>query len=358
MARLLALTAAALLLSAACAASASAARRPVAVPSSPPTLREAAAGAGVLVGTAVTASTLIGNARYGRTAATEFDVITPGSEMKWAAIEPTRGRTDWGAADAAVAFAATHHQAVRGHTLLWQEQIPDWVATGGLDSAELSAIVRRHIAQEVGRYRGRIATWDVVNEPLADDGTLRSDVFSRTLGPRYIADALTEAHAADPHARLYLNDFDIEGVNAKSTAMLDLVTSLRNRDVPIDGVGIQTHLALGHVPPDFARNIARFTAAGFEVWLTEVDVRMPLPPTPAALAQQAADYTAIVTDCLVVTRCVGISVWGFTDLDSWIPATFPGQGSADLFDADLQPKPAYAAVVAALRGRDRTLPGP
>jgi endo-1,4-beta-xylanase len=356
MARLLALTATTLLLSVACASPATHHSAPAAP--ALPTLRQVAAGSGVRIGTAVTASTLIGNARYGATAAREFDALTPGSEMKWALIEPARGRYDWGAADATVAFAAAHHQAVRGHTLLWQEQIPDWLANGGFGAPELSAIVRQHIEKEVGRYRGRIASWDVVNEPLDDGGGLRSDLFSRAMGPAYIADALTQAHAADPHARLYVNDFDIEGVNAKSTAMLNLVTSLRKQGVPIDGVGIQTHLALGHVPADFAQNIARFAAAGFDVWLTEIDVRIPLPPTPGALARQASDYTTIVNDCLVVTRCVGVSVWGFTDLDSWIPATFPGQGSADLFDADIKPKPAYGAVLAALRGRGRTLAAP
>jgi endo-1,4-beta-xylanase len=316
----------------------------------PPALRQAATARGLTIGTAVTTSTLTSSTRYGATAGREFSAITPGNEMKWATIEPSRGHPDWRGADATVAFATAHHQVVRGHTLLWQEQLPAWLTSGSFDAADLTTIVHQHIATEVGRYRGRLVSWDVVNEPLNDDGTLRSTIFSTTLGPGYIADALTRAHAADPTAKLYLNDFGIEGVNAKSTAMLDLVESLEQRGVPIDGVGMQTHLVLGQVPADFARNIARFTAAGLDVWLTEVDVRMTLPATPALLTRQASDYAQIVGACLAVVRCVGVTVWGFTDLDSWVPAAFPGYGAADIFDASIAPKPAYDAMLAALGG--------
>jgi endo-1,4-beta-xylanase len=321
----------------------------------PTTLRQAAEALGLEVGTAVTASTLTGNAKYGATAAREFNAITPGNEMKWGTIEPTRGQFNWTGADATVAFATANNQVVRGHTLLWHNQLPGWLTSGGFSAADLTTIVHQHVATEVGRYRGKLISWDVVNEPFNEDGTLRSTIFSTTLGPGYIADALTQAHAADPTARLYVNDFNIEGVNAKSTAMLNLVTSLKQQGVPIDGVGIQTHLVLGQVPADFAQNVARFTAAGFDVWLSEVDVRMTLPATPAMLTQQASDYTKIVNACLSVKRCVGITVWGFTDLDSWVPGTFPGQGAADVFDTNIDPKPAYSAV---LTTRGGTAPTP
>jgi endo-1,4-beta-xylanase len=324
----------------------------------PTTLRQAADVLGLKVGTAVTASTLTGNAKYGATTAREFNAITPGNEMKWGSIEPTRGQLDWTGADATVAFATANNQVVRGHTLLWHNQLPGWLTSGGFNAADLTAIVHQHIATEVGRYKGRLISWDVVNEPFNEDGTLRSTVFSTTLGPGYIADALTQARAADPAAKLYINDFNIEGINAKSTAMLNLVTSLKQQGVPIDGVGIQTHLILGQVPSDFAQNIARFTAAGFDVWLSEVDVRMTLPATPAMLAQQASDYTKIVNACLSVKRCVGITVWGFTDLDSWVPGTFPGQGAADIFDTNMDPKPAYSAVLTALGGAPQATPTP
>jgi endo-1,4-beta-xylanase len=205
-----------------------------------------------------------------------------------------------------------------------------------------------HVATEAGRYAGEILAWDVVNEPFNEDGTFRTSIFEQASnGPDYIAMALHAARRADPAARQYLNDYNIEGINAKSTAMRNLATSLRAQGVPIDGIGIQTHVILGQVPSDLAANLARFTAAGFEVCLTEIDVRIPLAggeATPDQLAEQGADYASIVEAGLAVRGCVGVTVWGFTDLDSWIPRAFPGQGAADLLDASLSPKPAYLAM--------------
>jgi endo-1,4-beta-xylanase len=211
--------------------------------------------------------------------------------------------------------------------------------------------MRQHIATEAGRFAGKVISWDVVNEPFNEDGTLRSDIFEQaTGGPGYIAMALTAAHQADPNAKLYLNDFNIEGVNAKSTAMLNLVTSLKQQGVPIDGVGLESHFILGQVPSTMQQNIARFVAAGVAVWITELDDRITLPASTANLATQANDYAQVVTACLAVTGCVGITVWGFTDLDSWIPGAFPGQGAGDVFDSNIDPKPAYSSVLRALGG--------
>jgi endo-1,4-beta-xylanase len=314
------------------------------------TLRQLADAKHLKIGTAVTASNLTGIARYGAVAAREFNSMTPGNEMKWGSIEPARGQLNFAGADQIVATAAANSQAVRGHTLVWHNQLPSWLTSGGFTGPQLLQIMRQHIATEVGRYAGKLVSWDVVNEPFNEDGTLRSTIFSQGIGASYIADALTAARAADPTAKLYVNDFNIEGVNAKSTAMLNLVTSLKQQGVPIDGVGIQTHLILGQVPSDFARNIARFAALGLDVWLSEVDVRMNLPADATKLAQQSSDYTKIAQACLAVSRCVGITVWGFTDFDSWVPGTFPGQGSADIFDTNFDPKPAYNAVLVALGG--------
>jgi endo-1,4-beta-xylanase len=312
------------------------------------TLRQLGDRCGLHVGTAIRARTTSDNVAYGAIAAREFNSITPANEMKWASVEPAREQFDWSGADATIAFARAHDQVVRGHTLVWHRQLPGWLTSGGFTGRQVLELMTGHVATEVGRYAGEIVAWDVVNEPFNEDGTFRTSVFEQASnGPDYIETALHAARSADPAARLYLNDYNIEGINAKSTAMLDLATSLRRQGAPIDGVGIQTHLILGHVPADFAENIDRFAAAGFEVCLTEIDVRIPLDggeATPAQLAEQAADYAKIVEACLAVRGCVGLTVWGFTDLDSWIPRAFPGHGAADLLDANLGPKPAYLAT--------------
>jgi endo-1,4-beta-xylanase len=170
------------------------------------------------------------------------------------------------------------------------------------------------------------------------------------MGSGYIADAIRTAHAADPNAKLYLNDYNIEGENAKSDAMYSLVQSLLAQGVPINGVGLESHFILGQVPSTMQANMQRFAALGLDVAVTELDDRIQLPASSANLAQQATDYSTVISDCLAVTRCVGVSQWGVGDADSWIPGTFSGYGAATMYDQNYQPKPAYNASVSALGG--------
>ncbi|MEU0025140.1 endo-1,4-beta-xylanase [Streptomyces sp. NPDC006335] len=311
-------------------------------------LRDLAAAKGKVIGTAVTGSKLTGT--YGDLAGTQFNSLTPGNAMKWGSVEPTRGSYDWAEADQIVNFAEAHNQQVRGHTLVWHSQNPSWLTNGTWTQAQLSRLLNDHIALEVGRYKGRLAAWDVVNEPFNEDGTYRQTLWYNGLGTGYIAQALTAARAADPAAELYINDYNVEGVNAKSTALYNLVKSLKQQGVPIDGVGLQAHLIVGQVPSTLQQNIQRFADLGVDVAITELDIRMTLPSDSAKLTQQAADYKAVMNACVAVTRCVGATVWGFTDSDSWIPSTFPGQGAATPYDDNYAPKPAYHAIAEALGG--------
>ncbi len=272
----------------------------------------------------------------------QFDMVTPGNEMKWDTTEPADGTFNFGPGDQIVAYAHAHHMVVRGHNLVWQSQLPTWVSSLPLD--QVKAVMEQHIRTEVSHYRGQVYSWDVVNEPLNADGSLVDDVFYQAMGPGYIADALRTAHAADPRARLYLNDYNIEGINPKSDAMYNLVKSLRQQGVPINGVGLESHFILGTVPSTMLANMRRFAALGVDVAVTELDDRIQLPATSADLAQQASDYATVVGDCLAVRRCVSISQWGIGDADSWIPGFFAGYGAATMFDENYQPKPAFYAT--------------
>ena len=318
-------------------------------------LRDLAAAKGKVIGTAVTGSKLTGT--YGDLAGAQFNSLTPGNAMKWGSVEPARGSFDWTEADQIVAFAQAHNQQVRGHTLVWHNQNPSWLTNGNWTAAQLSSLLQNHISTEVGRYKGRITAWDVVNEPFNEDGTYRSDLWYDTLGADYIANALTWAHAADPAAKLYINDYNVEGVGAKSTALYNLVKDLKSRGVPIDGVGLQAHLILGQVPSSLQQNIQRFADLGVDVSITELDVRMALPADSTKLAQQAADYKSVLSACVAVTRCAGVTVWGFADSDSWVPGTFPGYGAATPYDENYAPKPAYHAIAEALGGTTTPPPG-
>ncbi|WP_329532794.1 endo-1,4-beta-xylanase [Streptomyces sp. NBC_01450] len=311
-------------------------------------LRDLAAAKGKVIGTAVTGSKLTGT--YGDIAGAQFSSLTPGNAMKWETVEPTRGTYNWAEADQIVAFAQAHNQQVRGHTLVWHSQNPSWLTNGTWTSAQLGSLLQDHITTEVTRYKGKLAAWDVVNEPFNEDGTYRSTLWYNGLGSDYIAQALTWAHAADPSAKLYINDYNVEGVNAKSTALYNLVKSLKERGVPIDGVGLQAHLILGQVPSTLQQNIQRFADLGVDVAITELDIRMQVPSDSTKLTQQAADYKAVFDACVAVSRCYGVTVWGFTDSDSWIPDVFSGYGAATPYDENYAPKPAYYAIASSLGG--------
>ncbi|MFE5244813.1 MULTISPECIES: endo-1,4-beta-xylanase [unclassified Streptomyces] len=311
----------------------------------PQTLGGLGKKAGLRIGTAVNTTALAENAPYRAKVAGEFSSVTAENVMKWEAVEPQRGTYDWAAADELVDFAKKNNQLVRGHTLVWHSQLPAWLNNGDFTAGELREILRRHITDQVRHFKGDIWQWDVVNEAFNDDGTLRDSIWLRKLGPGYIADAFRWAHQADPKARLFINDYNIEGVNAKSTALYDLVTELRKQRVPIHGVGVQGHLGVQYsAPHDIADNLARFDRLGLETAITEADVRMPMPADSTKLEAQAEGYGVLLRGCLLTPGCNDFTVWGFTDAYSWVPDTFPGQGAANILDENYAPKPAYGTL--------------
>ncbi|OIJ85963.1 1,4-beta-xylanase [Streptomyces sp. MUSC 14] len=313
-----------------------------------PTLADLARRHGRYFGSATDNPELTDSA-YTKILGSEFDMITPGNGMKWYATEPRQGAFDWTAGDQIVNLARENHQQVRAHTLVWHSQLPDWLTSKQWTADALRAVLKRHITTEVQHYRGEVYSWDVVNEAFNDDGSYRESLWYKTLGPGYIADALRWAHEADPHARLYLNDYNTEATGPKSDAYYALAKNLKAAGVPLDGIGFQTHLALQYgYPTTIEDNLSRFSALGLDTALTEVDVRMQLPATGAKLAEQADWYRQLTQACLAVRRCAGITVWDYTDKYSWIPAVFPGEGAALPWDEQLNPKPAYQALREAL----------
>jgi endo-1,4-beta-xylanase len=286
--------------------------------------------------------------RYTQILGSEFSQITVGNTMKWQYTEPSRGRFDYTAAEEIVDLAESNGQSVRGHTLVWHNQLPSWV--DDVPAGELLGVMRDHITHEVDHFKGRLIHWDVVNEAFEEDGSRRQSVFQQKIGDSYIAEAFKAARAADPDVKLYYNDYNIEGIGPKSDAVYEMVKSFKTQGIPIDGVGMQAHLIAGQVPASLQENIRRFADLGVDVALTELDIRMTLPRTAAKDAQQATDYGAVVEACLAVSRCVGITVWDYTDKYSWVPSVFPGQGAALPWDEDFAKKPAYHAIAAALNG--------
>jgi endo-1,4-beta-xylanase len=309
------------------------------------TIGSAAAAKGRTFGAAVSAS-LLGGPQYSNLLSTQFTGLTPGNEMKWQTIEPSRGSFNFGPADEIVSYAQSHNMKVRGHVLVWYIQLAGWVSSISSGSDLLQAM-KGHIAEEAGHYKGKVVSWDVVNEAFNDDGLPRSSIFQQMIGDSYIEQAFNATHAADPNALLCYNDYNIEGINTKSDAVYNMVKDFKSRGIPIGCVGFQSHFIVGQIPSSFQANLQRFAALGVTVQLTELDIRMPTPASSENLQQQAKDYTSVIQACLAVSLCNNITVWGVYDGDSWIPPVFPGYGAALLFDTNYQPKPAYNSTLQA-----------
>ncbi|KAI0375983.1 endo-beta-1,4-glucanase [Pilatotrama ljubarskyi] len=275
-----------------------------------------------------------------------FGQITPRKAMKWVETEPERGVYTFAQGDETVQFAKSSGKILRGHNCVWYNSLPDWVTDTTWTASELTEVVQEHCFNIVHRWRGKMYSWDVINEPFNDDGTWRETLWYKTLDATYIPLALRAARAADPRTKLYINEYNITGTGPKATSMKKLVRDLKRAGVPLDGVGIQAHEAVGEVPTDIRRNLEEFVALGVEVAITELDVRFStLPPDEAGIKQQRKDYETIIAACAEVKGCVGVTVWDFTDKYSWIPGTFPGEGDASPWDENLQKKPAYYGIV-------------
>ncbi len=318
-------------------------------------LRTHAAARGKFIGAALATSPLSGESSYRNIAATEFNQVTAENAMKWDSTEPSQGQFNFSGADAIVNFATQNNQQVHGHTLVWHQQTPGWVQ--GLGASAMRTAIQNHISGVVGRYADNpaVVSWDVVNEVFDDNGNMRTSFWYNTLGQSYIADAFRAARAADSNARLCINDYNVEGINAKSTAMYNLVSSLRQQGVPVDCVGFQGHLAIQYgFPNDLQQNLQRFADLGVQVRITELDIRMQMPRNSSKDSTQATYYRNVVNACNAVTACAGVTIWGFTDKYSWVPDTFSGEGAALIYDESYQQKPAYTAVHDALAGGTST----
>ncbi|MFG3300368.1 endo-1,4-beta-xylanase [Micromonospora chersina] len=342
-------------------------------------LRNLALRHGLAIGTAVDLAALDDPAdpRYRQLAASEFSTVTAENAMKWESLEPTRGSYNWGPADQLVAFAKQNNQRVRGHVLVWHNQLPGWltsgVSDGSISDTELRDILRNHITAVVTHFKGRIWQWDVVNEAVSDPWDTPSTLhykgfWAQHLGPDYIADAFRWARAADPHALLFYNDYNIEAfgsgdpANDKTQFVYDMAKDLLAQGVPIDGIGSQGHLGTQYGNFDtlqVAGALRKFAGLGLATAFTEVDVRSQLTAGVQAgdsneinprLQASAANFSVLLQACLAERHCLSFTVWGFTDKHSWVPGWFsdPPEGLATIYDENYQPKRAYQEMKADL----------
>jgi endo-1,4-beta-xylanase len=328
--------------------------------SSTETLRSAGASKNLLVGTAVSFRELQRPA-FTAVLAEQAAIVVAENEMKWSLIHPEPDRFDFSRGDALVEFAAGHNQRVRGHNLCWHEQLPSWFKRDATSDNVLD-LLRRHITTVVTHYGGRMHSWDVVNEAVnVKDGRsdgLRDTPWLTLAGPGYLDAAFRTARASDRGALLTYNDYDLEQDSAeheaKRKAVLALLTGLGERNVPIDALGLQAHLkALGEPPRwdglhQFVNDVEKL---GLQIFITELDVDdTDLPGDTAERDHLVAGlYGDFLSQVLRHKSVTALLTWGLTDADSWLKSFRPRKDQLPPrplpFDADLRPKPAFAAML-------------
>ena len=314
------------------------------------TLRSHLEGSPLKIGSAVADRPLRFETPYATTLALEFNAVTPENSMKWAQIHPEPDRYDFAQSDRLVSFAKTHDMLIRGHVLVGHEDNPAWLEAADLSRPEAIEVMRDHITTVVERYKGSIAQWDVVNEPLVDDasGELRASVWQRLIGDDYIALAFRFARQADPDAQLFLNEYDGISPGYKTDNIIALARDLLDQNAPIDGIGFQFHILNGIDQPAVAAKLREVSDLGLEIAMTEVDNGLDDPGADGALDEQAAVFGGLLSTCIENERCNTFVMWGFTDRHSWIPEKFPGYFEATIFDEQLAPKSAYSSLHEAL----------
>lgn len=310
---------------------------------------------------------------------TQFNTISPENVLKWESVHPQPGQFNFSSSDRYVAFGQANGMFIVGHNLIWHEQTPRWVFedTGGhpVDRTTLLQRMREHILTVVGRYRGKIGGWDVVNEAVNEDGTLRNSPWRKIIGDDYLIKAYQFAHEADPRAELYYNDYSLENP-AKRNGAIALIKKLQAAGIPISAIGLQEHDKLDWPGTNqLDETISVFARLGVKVMITELDVDVLPSPTRSQsadvslnftlqsqlnpypnglpdsvqqkLAQRYADlFSVFVKHRDSITR---VTFWGVTDADSWLN-NWPVRGRTSyplLFGRDFQPKPAFTAVLAA-----------
>ena len=300
--------------------------------------------------------------QYWDTLKREFNVAVPEHAMKFGNTHPSKDVYDFAQGDSLVDFAEANGMKVRAHTLVWHEANDLWVHKYEKSSADLREILREHILKVAGHFRGKVISWDVVNEAIGDDGRIsdegpwpKIDAQPGRAPGDYVRDAFEWAREADPQALLFYNDYGTELLNPKSDGVYRFLKQLKAAGVPVDGIGFQTHIAIDQDLPEesLRANFKRFSDLGLVIHITEMDVAIPdaLRRDADALQKQAGQYEKFLRVCLATPNCRAFLTWGLTDKYSWIDS------SALLFDKNYVPKPAYDSVNRLLQPRvpDRLL---
>ncbi|MBB3067965.1 endo-1,4-beta-xylanase [Paenibacillus baekrokdamisoli] len=295
-----------------------------------------------------TQSYYVNDSQYASVLNHEFDIITPEYQMKMGQVQPQKGVFNFDEADKLVSFATKNNLLIRGHALIWHQSLPDWVVNGTFTKEQWINIMKDHITQTVSHFKGKIYAWDVVNEAFWQNGAYRPTVWYDNIGPEYIELAFKFAHDADPNAKLFYNDFDTEVTNDRSNAIYKMVTALKAKGVPIDGIGFQTHLTINGVNyAEMKKNFQRFADLGLDTDITELDIVTHTfsGTQEEKLQAQAEVYSNIFDIALNLPSVKSIVFWGMKDGQSWLNKYTGFAEYPLLFDNSYDKKPAYKAIL-------------
>ncbi len=317
----------------------------------PKTPADIARNAKVNFGYAVKIGDVLGE--NGDFTAENFSALVTENMFKWSDIHPTKKLWNFSDMNMVLDFAEENKMRVRGHTFIWHQGNPNYLSSEK-NPEVLRALLEEQITTLMTQYKGRIYEYDVANEIFEEDGSFRKTFWYNAFGEEIYEYAFTLARKVDPKARLLLNDYNNENVGyAKSDAQYEFVKRLVEKGVPIDGIGCQLHLAEdGYFDKEKIRaNIRRYADLGLKVSFTEVDIRIPLPPTEESVARQEQMFLDLMDLVLTEPNVDTYIFWGCTDRNSWVNSFFPGYGRPLPFDRDMNPKPAFTKMVEMMQNK-------
>lgn len=309
-----------------------------------------------IIGVAVNIEYLRNNQKYRNIVAYHFNSITPGNAMKMGSLVPREGNYHWSDADLIVDFAEQIDAFVHGHVLVWHNQLPSWISSYSGTAMDWKNLLKTHIQTVVGRYKGRVQSWDVVNEAVLDEGSgYRDTIWKENIGVEYIADAFRWAHEVDPDAELFYNDYSLCANSKKLDFVINMTQSLIEEGVPIHGIGFQMHITDKWPTIDeIQKSIEKIESLKLKLRITELDVSMNYEEkytifTNDLAQSQKVRFEEVISLSVKSPNLVGITFWGVSDADSWIPSFFNRLDWPLIFDENYQPKPAAEGCLNALQ---------
>ena len=308
------------------------------------------------IGVAVSPSELQYNAAYQEIVTTQFNSITPGNAFKPDALQPSEGVFEFEVAVSLVAFAMRNNQRIHGHTLLWHNQLPNWMNRFSGDRTAWIKMMKTHIQTVVRHFEGRVKSWDVVNEAFEDNGDFRENIWLEHIGKDYLELAFEFAQKADSTVLLFYNDYNIALKNRKCRAILEHFEGLKSKGIQVDGIGLQLHI-FNRIPTnnEIENAVNAIVEAEYLIHFSEIDISMnwtggSMNLTTNRLERQGRKMKVLtnIFQTIPKKQQFGMTVWGVSDLDSWIPSFFEREDYPLLYDTNYEPKLMYCGFLEGL----------